>query len=80
MLNAETRHSLLPMTSPIEYVTDEELRRRPCPCGQVHERGDYEQLPCRWNGYIVERAYRCPEGVVVSWCRRGSEGVTFGKL
>lgn len=68
------------MSRPIEYVSDEELTRRPCPCGASHRRNEYEQLPCRWNGYIVERSYRCPQGVIVSWCKRGPRGISFGKL
>jgi hypothetical protein len=68
------------MSSQIEYVNDDELVKQRCPCGRHHERDEYEQLPCRWNGYIVERFYRCPRGEIVSWCKRGPGGVTFGKL
>lgn len=68
------------MNSQIDYVKDEELDRQRCPCGGKHRRKDYQQLPCRWNGAIVERFYRCPQGEIVSWCKRGPAGVSFGKL
>lgn len=64
----------------IAYVSEQEFESYPCLCGEYHARSDYVQLPCRLMGGVVERSYRCPRGRIVSWCKKGPQGLTYGKL
>ncbi len=64
----------------IPYVSEREFEAHPCLCGEYHARSEYIQLPCRLMGGVVERSYRCPRGRIVSWCKTGPAGITYGKL